>query len=133
MELVWFLKYINNEIVWCGVEIELAWRGNRQQLILATARVHGEQSKWSTYVCTHTQFTAEKAIVREVRGDEYRESESEGTRHERSQREPVVAADPAGHRVRRTFVRQIKPKRIRVTCIELASACMCAALHDDLI
>ena len=53
MELVWFLKYINNEIVWCGVEIELAWRGNRQQLILATARVHGEQSKWSTYVCTH--------------------------------------------------------------------------------
>ena len=79
MELVWFLKYINNEIVWCGVEIELAWRGNRQQLILATARV---------------QFTAEKAIVREVRGDEYRESESEGTRRERSQREPVVAADP---------------------------------------
>ena len=112
MELVWFLKYIKNEIVWCGVEIELAWRGNRQQLILATARV---------------QFTAEKAIVREVRGDEYRESESEGTRHERSQREPAVAADPAGHRVRRTFVRQIKPKRIRVTCIELASACMCAA------
>ena len=71
-------------------------------------------------MCVHTQFTAEKAIVREVRGDHYRESESEGTRRERSQREPVVAADPG------TGCGEL-------SCAKLASACMCAALHDDLI